>query len=86
MFYPLSNKTDFWHSEFVGKIIPLILTSSATLINMHLLCYAQSMDCPAQSNDRYFVQQTMDCLLYSSMLMERPIDDTIQHSHMHMHD
>ena len=22
--------------------------------------FAQSMDCPAQSNDRYFAQQTMD--------------------------
>ena len=35
----------------------------------YMLCanyeFAQSMDCPVQSNDRYFVQQTMDWLLCS---------------------
>ena len=35
-------------------------------INKYMLCakygYAQSMDCPAQSSDRYFAQQSMDLL------------------------
>ena len=27
--------------------------------------FAQSMDCPSQSSDRYFVQKSMDCTVAS---------------------
>ena len=55
-------------------------------IYTYMLCakygFAQSMDCPAQSSDLYFAQQSTDLLRIPWIVLRQVAIDTLRNKHM----